>query len=70
VSIGGLVLGDLKLEHRVRNVIAGTTHRGRPPICWYEVSLALSSYALGELTENEFQFAARIQECGEPAQPA
>jgi pterin-4a-carbinolamine dehydratase len=51
-------------------VAAAAGHHPDIDIRWNKVTLALSSHAEGELTDRDFQLAARIQELDQPAQPA
>ena len=56
------------------NEVAGAAeaagHHPDIDICWNTVTLAVSSYAEGGLTDRDFQLAAHIRELDQPAQPA
>jgi 4a-hydroxytetrahydrobiopterin dehydratase len=57
----------------VNEVAAAAESAGHHPdidIRWNKVTLALSSHAEGELTDRDFQLAARILELDQPTQPA
>jgi 4a-hydroxytetrahydrobiopterin dehydratase len=54
----------------VNKVAEAAGHHPDIDIRWNKVTLALSSHAEGELTDRDFQLAARIQELDQPAQPA
>ena len=57
----------------VNQVAAAAEAAGHHPdigIRWNKVTLALSTHAVGGLTDRDFQLAARIQELDQPTQPA
>ena len=57
----------------VNEVAAAAEAAGHHPdidIRWNTVTLTLSSHDEGGLTDRDFQLAARIQELGQPTQPA
>ena len=57
----------------VNQVAAAAESAGHHPdidIRWNKVTLALSTHAVGGLTDRDFQLAARIQELDQPTQPA